>query len=232
VLRTLICSVLSVATCFPALARDGKDEPKFPDYSRISLLLAQAGKAFGAYENAVKLGALELGGSQMVKPGREVLGAAGTLLSELNRPLWLQTTEAFRRWRCEATPVNGGPVAAVPEMEADFGSGGTGSSKRLKKAVNHYESAGQALKGNDIDRAVAEYRKALEEDPDEPYWHLALAMALKQKGDRQGILDDYEVARKLAPDDEALRRAYDSLLTPPPQNQDRKSTRLNSSHRL
>jgi len=104
------------------------------------------------------------------------------------------------------------PVTAAPEIDANLPSGGTGGpSNRLKKAIKHYQSAGQALKSRDIDGAVAEYRKALEEDPDEPYWHLALAMALKQKGDRQGILDDYEVARKLAPDDEALRSAYDSL---------------------
>ena len=39
-------------------------------------------------------------------------------------------------------------------------------------------------------------------------------MALKRKGDRQGILDDYEVASKLARDDAALRSAYDSLWAP------------------
>jgi TonB family protein len=59
----------------------------------------------------------------------------------------------------------------------------------------------------------------LEEDPDEPNWHLALAMALKRKGGRQGSLDDYEVARKLAPDDLALRNAYDSLLASAPGEQ-------------
>ena len=86
------------------------------------------------------------------------------------------------------------------------------AGKDIKKAIQHYDSAGQALKRNDVDGAVAEYRKALKEDPDEPYWHLALAMALNRKGDRQGILDDYEVARKLAPDDEVLQASYDSLL--------------------
>jgi len=87
------------------------------------------------------------------------------------------------------------------------------AGKDIKKAIQHYDSAGQALKSNDVDGAVAEYRQALKEDPDEPYWHLALAMALNRKGDRQGILDDYEVARKLAPDDEVLQASYDSLLT-------------------
>jgi TonB family protein len=88
------------------------------------------------------------------------------------------------------------------------------AGKDLKKAIKHYDSAGQALGSNDVDGAIAEYRKALKEDPDEPYWHLALAIALKRKGDRQGILDDYEVARKLAPDDEALQASYNSLLAP------------------
>ena len=88
------------------------------------------------------------------------------------------------------------------------------AGKDLKKAIKHYDSAGQALKSGDIDGAVAEYLKALKEGPDEPYCHLALAMALKRKGDRQGILDDYEVARKLAPDDEALQASYNSLLAP------------------
>ena len=85
----------------------------------------------------------------------------------------------------------------------------------LKQAIEHYRSAGEALKSGNIDLAVSEYRTALEEDPDEPYWHLALAMALKKEGDRQGILEDYEVARKLAPDDEALWRSYASLLLGP-----------------
>lgn len=88
------------------------------------------------------------------------------------------------------------------------------AGKDIKKAIKHYGSAGQALKSGDTDGAVAEYRKALREDPDEPYWHLALAMAWKRKGDRQGILDDYEIARKLAPDDEALQASYHSLLAP------------------
>ena len=85
------------------------------------------------------------------------------------------------------------------------------AGKDIKKAIKHYGSAGQDLKSNDIDGAVAEYRKALKEDPDERYWHLALAMALNGKGDRQGILDDYEVARKLAPDDEASVRVVKPL---------------------
>jgi tetratricopeptide (TPR) repeat protein len=110
---------------------------------------------------------------------------------------------------------NGPAVAAAPEVDANFASRATDSpSRRLKRAIKHYQSAGQALDRGDIDGAVAEYRKALEEDPDEPYWHLALAMALKRKGDRQGILDDYEVARKLVTDDAALRAAYESPLAP------------------
>jgi hypothetical protein len=77
------------------------------------------------------------------------------------------------------------------------------AGKDIKKAIQHY--------------AAAEYRNALKEDRNEPYWHLALAMALKGKGDRQGILDDYEVARKLAPDDQVLRDSYESLLGQAPE---------------
>ena len=35
------------------------------------------------------------------------------------------------------------------------------AGKDLKKAIKHYDSAGQALKSGDIDGAVAEYLKAL-----------------------------------------------------------------------
>ena len=57
------------------------------------------------------------------------------------------------------------------------------AGKDIQKAIQHYDGAFQALKSNDIDGAVAEYRKALKEDPDEPYWHLTLAMALNRKGE-------------------------------------------------
>ncbi len=73
-----------------------------------------------------------------------------------------------------------------------------------KKAVKHFQRAGQYLDQKRFDNAIREYREALKLEPGEAYWHSALAGALEQKGDHEEALAELHVARQLAPDDPDL----------------------------
>jgi TonB family protein len=83
-------------------------------------------------------------------------------------------------------------------------SGQKVNKKKLQRAVMHFSQA-RALEGQgQFEEAVAEYRAALKEDPDEPYWYQALGAALAKRGNSQEALEAYSRARELSPDDLGL----------------------------
>lgn len=77
--------------------------------------------------------------------------------------------------------------------------GADDTAKNLKKAINHYRRASKLVDQGKVDKAIAEYREALRLQPDDAYWHLALGLALIEKGDRQQAEEQMRVARLLAP---------------------------------
>jgi TonB family protein len=73
------------------------------------------------------------------------------------------------------------------------------TAKNLKKAIKHYRRASGLVDKGKLDKAIAEYREALRLQPDDAYWHLALALALMQKGYREQARDELQLAKQLAP---------------------------------
>jgi len=73
------------------------------------------------------------------------------------------------------------------------------TAKNLKKAIKHYRRASGLVDKGKLDKAIAEYREALGLQPDDAYWHLALALALMQKGYREQARDELQLAKQLAP---------------------------------
>lgn len=85
------------------------------------------------------------------------------------------------------------------------------NKNHLQSAVRHF------LRGRTLDdqgvltEAVSEYREALREDPDEPYWYQTLGAALEKGGDTQEALEAYSRATQLSPDDPELRSELQQL---------------------
>ena len=97
-------------------------------------------------------------------------------------------------------------LAGLPgRLNADIGT------KKLKRAIEHFQQGSSLYEQKKIDDAIAEYRKALHDDPQEPYWHQALAKGLEDKGDLQGALKEYRTASQQSPLDTGLRSKYEEL---------------------
>jgi TonB family protein len=85
------------------------------------------------------------------------------------------------------------------------------NKKKLERAVHHFSLGCSFESRGNRDGAVGEYREALREDPQEPYWHLALGDALKRQGNLQEALEAYSHASQLSPDDAGLRSSLEEL---------------------
>ncbi len=79
------------------------------------------------------------------------------------------------------------------------------NKRKLQRAVAHLTRARTLEDQRQIDEAVAEYREALREDPDEPYWCVTLGAALEKEGKSQEALEAYSTAAQLSPDDSGLK---------------------------
>jgi TonB family protein len=83
-------------------------------------------------------------------------------------------------------------------------SGPKVNKKKLQRAVMHFSRARTLEEQGQLEEAVAEYRAALKEDPDEPYWYQTLGAALEKEGNSQEALEAYSRATQLSPDDSGL----------------------------
>ena len=83
--------------------------------------------------------------------------------------------------------------------------------KKLNEALKHYEQGSALYSQGKCEAAIVEYRAALHEDPDEPYWHEALGVAIEKQGDLQTALEEYRLAGQLSPYDSGLHSKYDGL---------------------
>jgi TonB family protein len=90
-------------------------------------------------------------------------------------------------------------------LNADTGT------KKLKRAIGHFQQASSLYGDKKLDEAIAEYRQALRDDPQEPYWHQALGKALEDKGDLQGALKENRTASQQSPLDIGLRSKCEEL---------------------
>jgi len=100
---------------------------------------------------------------------------------------------------------------------------------RLMRAIEQFQQASSLYGEKKLDDAIAEYREALRDDPQEPYWHQALAKALEDKGDLQGALEEYRVASQQSPLDGGLRSKYEELQWKLQPNADNKPARTTTS---
>ncbi len=86
------------------------------------------------------------------------------------------------------------------------------SAERLKYATETYQRATTLAEQGHLADAVAQYREALSQEPEEAYWHPALAQALQRQGDQAGALDEFRQAAAICPDDPVLHSAYQEAL--------------------
>jgi TonB family protein len=95
-----------------------------------------------------------------------------------------------------------------------MGSGGAQASgqkvnkKKLQRAVMHFSRARTLEDQGQLGEAVAEYRAALKEDPDEPYWCQTLGAALEKAGNAREALEAYSRATQLSPYDSELSSRF------------------------
>ena len=85
-----------------------------------------------------------------------------------------------------------------------YGSRHKVNKKKLERAVVHFSRARTFEDQGQLQEAVAEYRAALIEDPDEPYWYQTLGAALAKQGNSQEAAEAYSRASALSPDDSGL----------------------------
>jgi len=68
-----------------------------------------------------------------------------------------------------------------------------------QNADKYVQQAVRLSKKKSWDEAIANYRKALAIEPNDPLTHYNLALALKQKGDLGQATDEFEAALRLKP---------------------------------
>jgi TonB family protein len=85
------------------------------------------------------------------------------------------------------------------------------NKEKLESAVMHLSQARTFEGHGQVGEAVDEYRAALEEDPDEPYWYEALGEALEREGNSQEALEAYGSAIQLSPYDSGLTSRLQDL---------------------
>jgi TonB family protein len=85
------------------------------------------------------------------------------------------------------------------------------NKKKLERALDHF-TRGRALDDTGRpDEAVREYREALRDDPEEPYWFAALGDTLAKQGHSQEAGEAYARASQLSPDDSSLQAKLQKL---------------------
>jgi Tfp pilus assembly protein PilF len=68
------------------------------------------------------------------------------------------------------------------------------------QTVQSYRRAGtEFARQKSWDEAIADYRKALELEPNDPLTHYNLALALKYKGEASGAATEFQTALRLKP---------------------------------
>ncbi|MEM9594964.1 MAG: tetratricopeptide repeat protein [Acidobacteriota bacterium] len=98
----------------------------------------------------------------------------------------------------------GGRAACPDPLDAELASLTTGAAAHVTRG-RHAELAG------DPQRALAEYRRAVEADPGDPVAHQALGKALAERGEIEDALGHYLEAVRLSPDSAELRHDLGSL---------------------
>jgi TonB family protein len=79
------------------------------------------------------------------------------------------------------------------------------------KPLMDFERASAHEKAGQPWQAIAEYQKALKEDPDEPYWHAALGEVLENEGDLRNAMEEYRIASEQSQLDSGLEEKYQHL---------------------
>lgn len=83
------------------------------------------------------------------------------------------------------------------------------NKKKLARAFAQFGKGSESAQSGALDDAEREYRAALRDDPDEPYWYQALGVVLDKEGKSQEALEAYSRAAQLSPYDVGLQAKRD-----------------------
>jgi len=106
-----------------------------------------------------------------------------------------QAVEMFRQGDLES---------AAREFEEILRAKPKHEKARIFLGLTHSQLGQEAERKGDRTRAIAEWREALLLEPDEAYWHSALAKLLNEQGDPEGAAKECAQAAKLSPEDSGL----------------------------
>lgn len=88
---------------------------------------------------------------------------------------------------------------------------------KILLGVTHFQLGQKAGENGDGTRAILEVREALRLEPDEAYWHSALAKLLNEQGDPEGAAKECAQAAELSPDDSGLASGCGLAKSVPPE---------------
>lgn len=128
---------------------------------------------------------------------------AGTLVVAFTQRLVADKTQDQYRHAAE-TLRQGDLESAEAEFEEILRKKPKYQEAKILLAVTHTQLSARAKLKADRARAVSELREALRLEPDEAYWHSALAKLLNEQGDAEGAAKECARAAQLSPDDSGL----------------------------
>jgi len=106
--------------------------------------------------------------------------------------------------------------AAARELEEILRKKPNYANARILLGAIHFRFGEKADHDGDRARALSEIEEALRLDPDEAYWHSALARVLNEQGDAEGATKECNAAATLSPDDSGLAFGCGLKTTAPP----------------
>ena len=128
----------------------------------------------------------------------------GNALLQLGRPA--EALAAYQR-SLALKPDNPALVDYVPKLQASLGTGSTGAAAGADDdaLAEKLQDARSALESRDLDKALALYNEGAKAAPKDPEWARGQAETLYAQGHFDQAREAMTRARKLAPDNKALK---------------------------
>jgi TonB family protein len=79
------------------------------------------------------------------------------------------------------------------------------AAENLERATQHFQHAEELYRQGKTNKAIAEFREAVQLNPDDPWWHVRFAMTLEDRGGFPAAREQFRLASQLDPDNSTLR---------------------------
>ncbi len=120
-------------------------------------------------------------------------------------PQWLLAEKTQKQYKHAAESLRRGDLeTAEREFEEILRKKPEYQEAKILLSLTHFQLGEKAKLKGDRAHAISEWREALRLEPDEAYWHSALANLLNEQGDAEGAAKECAQAAQLSPDDSGL----------------------------